>query len=157
MLRLGENKTPTSQNVNEYLDQMEMMIYNLKSCNSKENINRFKTDLAFLNLTLLKLYNLTPFNSGEDLEEVLNQLVLTVDTSEESYTCTETHWNQLGIKTIKREVKLENDEVIYRCVCAEDASIEGQLFKAGQILPQRPEKSIKTKAVDFVALEGYFT
>lgn len=157
MLRLGENKIPTSQNVNEYLEQMEMMIYNLKSCNSKENINRFKTDLAFLNLTLLKLYNVTPFNSGEDLEEVLNQLVLTVDTSEESYTCTETHWNQLGIKTIKREVKLENDEVIYRCVCAEDASIEGQLFKAGQILPQRPEKSIRTKAADFVALEGYFT
>jgi hypothetical protein len=63
----------------------------------------------------------------------------------------------MGIKTIKREVKLENDEIIYRCICAEDATVEGVFFKAGQILPQRPEKSIRTKAADFVALEGYFT
>lgn len=157
MNRVGDTDLPNSDKVNQILEHIGSLVYSLKVNNNKDNINIFKTELALMNFQLMKLYNLTPFNAGEDLEEILNQMVLTVDTSEEDYLCTETHWNQLGVKTIKREITLDNNEIIYRCICAEDTEIKGySVIKAGQILPQHPEKTIRAKAADFVALQGYF-
>ena len=155
--RTGDNGLPNHKRVDAKLDRMIELLYSLKMSNNKEAINVFKTELALLHLTLLETYNATPFNAGEDLEEILNQLVLTVDTDEEGYLQTEKHYNDLGIKTIKREITLGNNEVIYRCICAEDWEAEGYTpVKAGAILPQRPEKIIRAKAADFVALENYF-
>lgn len=157
MTRLGEPVHPSVTASNYYLAEMEEIIFGLKTTNNKETINLFKTNLARLNILMSKLYCSTPFNSGEDMETLLNQMSLNVDTSEEEYLSTEQHWNSLGVKTIRREVTLESGEVIYRCICAEHVQVpDVGLFLVNQNLPKYPQIPMQAKAADYVAIEGYF-
>lgn len=154
--RSGHTPYASQSKANQFLEEMEEIIYNLKTLNNKNTIHLFKTQLALLNVGLLKLYNATPFNSGEDLEDVLNQMSLAVDTSEEAYLVTEKYWNGYGIKTIRHEVTLDNGEVIYRCICAEDVQTSIGTFVKSQVLSSKNANPIQVKAADLVSLEGYF-
>lgn len=157
MTRLGETTQPSVTASNFYLDEMEELIFSLKATNNKDSINVFKTNLARLNILMSKLYSSTPFNSGEDMEALLNQMSLNVDTSEEEYLSTEKYWNDLGVKTIKREVTLETGEIIYRCICAETIQPKpGLVLMQNQVLGKYPAVALQAKAADYVAIEGYF-
>ena len=154
--RLGDNGVVSSSKVNSILDEMQGMIYTLKQLNRKATMDSFKTTLVALNLELLKLYNATPFDSGIELEDYIDQLSLTVDTTEKDYLDTEKYWNGLGVKTIKRVVTLDSGEEIYRCVCAETIKLDFTTINKGDLLHQHPKREIKLKPVDFFAIEEFF-
>lgn len=152
MLRLGESTQPNICNTNMLLEELERLVYDLKVLKTKETISLFKTTLAQTQITLLKLYNTTPFSVGEDVEQLIDQMSLMVDTSEEEYLETERYWNNQGCKTIKRIVTLDSGEVVYRCIAAE-ARIG--ICKEGDILPKYPEREFRVKPADYLALENY--
>lgn len=153
VLERGGVQLPVSSKLaNVYLDSISELAQSLKQHNNRENIVIFKTNLAELLLTVLKLYNTTPFDSGEDLEALINGLSLQVDATEEEYLETERFWNGQGIKTIKRIVTLESGEQVYRCVAAEG---QPPMINEGDILKPMPVEPLTVRPVDFVSLEGY--
>lgn len=154
MKRIGEVPLVGKQRADLYLDELEQLLFDLRAFNNKETFSLFKHKLATFNLTLSKLYNSVPFNSGEDLEQLLDHLSLSVDTSEESYMKTEALWNAKGIETIRTVEQLESGEKIYRCVAANSSSEHN--IQVGDVLP--PEISTKhiIKPADGINFLNYF-
>ena len=154
MRRLGEVPLVSKSKADYYLDEIERICFELKTFNNEQTFSLFKHRLSELNLTVSKLYNSVPFNSGQDLENLLDSLSLTVDTSEKEYEETERYWNSKGVETIKTTEKIESGEVIYRCVAA-DAFPELEIAM-GQILETERSKLKAPKTIDSINFLDYF-
>lgn len=152
--RLGEPVGFSQTLANNLIEDLEQILFDLKVFNTKEAVHLFKNRLAALNLNVAKLYNATPFNSGEDLEDLLNGYALSIDTSEEDYLKTEAYWNGKGVATIKNQDTISSGEVVYRCICAEDN--HEQKVVVGDILSPERYFSVKTKPADIMTFLNYF-
>lgn len=105
-------------------------------------------------VALSKLYNSVPFDSGTDLEVLLDNLSLSVDTSEEDFAKTETHWNKQGVATIKTVESLDTGERIYRCIAALDHPDLN--IQEGQILIPAKQQEVKFPPADGINFLNYF-
>lgn len=154
MKRLGESPLVSKNQADHYIDELERLVFELRAFNTKKAFSLFKHRLAELNLTVSKLYNSVPFDSGSDLENLLDQLSLAVDTSEEEYDITEKYWNSQGVETIKTTENAGTGETIYRCIAANDYLELG--LKSGQIL--KPNRSLNTppRTIDSINFLNYF-
>ena len=154
MKRLGEPPLVSKQQANHYLDELERLVFELKAFNTKETFSLFKHRLAELNFTVSKLYNSVPFDSGADLESLLDQISLAVDTSEEDYEATEKHWNSKGVETIKTTENAGTGETIYRCISANDyAELE---INTGDILKPLRGLIPPSRTIDPINFLNYF-
>ena len=154
MKRIGETPLVSKSKADSYLEQMEQLIFDLRAFNTKETFSLFKQRLATLNLTLSKLYNSVPFDSGTDLEVLLDNLSLSVDTSEEDFAKTETLWNKQGVATIKTVESLDTGERIYRCIAALD--YPDLNIQEGQILIPAKQQEVKFPPADGINFLNYF-
>lgn len=154
MKRLGESPLVSKNNADHYIDELERLVFELKAFNTKEAFNLFKHRLTELNFTVSKLYNSVPFDSGSDLENLLDQLSLTVDTSDEDYEATEKHWNSLGVETIKTTESAGTGETIYRCISASNYSDLNIIM--GQILQPKRSLVAPPRTIDGINFLNYF-
>ena len=154
MKRLGEVPVVSRSRAERYIEEIEQLTFDLKLFNNKEGFSLFKQRLAQLNYTVSKLYNSVPFNSGDDLEMLLNMLALKVDTNEEDYLKTEAYWNEQGVETIRTIEELDTGECIYRCIAAN--TYEELLIKAGDLLKPMGKKEAVFPPADGVNLLNYF-
>ena len=100
------------------------------------------------------MYSVTPFNSGEDLEQLLDGYALAVDTSEEDYLKTEDYWNSKGVETIKTIDALESGEKIYRCISVHE--YRELIITVGQILNPELLDEVRVKPADELSFLNYF-
>lgn len=154
MERTGENVVLSKASADRYLDEIDRLVFDAKTFNTKETIHLFKQRLALLNLTVSKLYSVTPFNSGEDLEQLLDGYALAVDTSEEDYLKTEDFWNGKGVETIKTIDTLESGEKIYRCISVHNYPELN--ITIGQILNPERSDEVRVKPADELSFLNYF-
>ena len=154
MLRLGEKPLVSKKRAEQYLDELEQILFDLRAFNTKEGFTLFKQRLAMLNLSVSKLYNSVPFNSGEDLEELLDHLSLSVDTAEEDYLKTEKFWNDKGVETIRVVEEVGTGERIYRCVASSASEEHG--VHVGDILKPQSKKPRPMKPADAINFLNYF-
>ena len=136
-----------SQNLNE------LAVYN-----TPKGMRLFRAKLAETMVEFVRLYNQTPFNPADDIETLVDNLSLEVDTNEDHYKETESVYNALGVKTIKREVTIGNEK-IYRCICAEEVYVKSTTttYKVNQILkPSRSNPIPKFTSIDDLQFSNYF-
>ena len=154
MKRLGEYPEVSKERAEGYLDELEQLICDLRIFNTEPTFSLFKSKLAMLNFTVSKLYNSVPFNSGIDLEQLLDSLSLSVDTSIEDFDKTEQYWNEKGVSTIRREEESGTGETIYRCVAVE--AYPDLEIKKGQFLTSTHGLKSHVSPADGVNFLGYF-
>lgn len=158
MTRLGENQSANWKNINKQIEIIEELSYNLSFNGERNDINRLRAAMVQMQTNLLKLYNICKIDSGEDLGEWFEQLSLETINSEEEYLEVEKFWNDHGVQTIKREVALDNGEVIFRVIAGNDVNhTELGKFNKGDILPKRRAPYPKFKSIlesDFNAFKG---
>lgn len=154
MERTGECTVLSKTSADKYLDDIDRLVFDLKTFNTKDGVHLFKQRLALLNLTVSKLYSVTPFNSGEDLEQLLDGYALGVDTSEEDYLKTEDFWNSKGVETIKTIDDLESGEKVYRCISVHNYPELG--ISLGQILNPERLGNVKVNPADVLTFLNYF-
>lgn len=154
MKRIGETPLISKRRAENYIDELEQLLFDLRAFNNQDTFSLFKQRLAQLNLTVSKLYNSVPFNSGEDLEVLIDHLSLSIDTNEKDFGVTEAHWNAQGVATIKTVEELDSGERLYRCIAATDVPalniIEGQLLE-----PQK-KNQMRFPPADGVNFLNYF-
>ena len=144
--RLGEEKIIDYQAVAEKMEVLGPKLIELQALNQVSTMGLFRVKLAEFMIEVASIYNSTPFNAGDDLENTLNHMSLQVDTTVDEYLETEEHWNKQGIKTIRREYRLPSGELIYRCIDAD----------TGQLLESIKPTKLKLSAVDDLVLGNYF-
>ena len=154
MKRLGETPLVSKAKADGYLDELEQLIFDLRAFNGKDTFSLFKQRLATLNLTVSKLYNSVPFNSGVDLEMLIDTLSLGIDTNEQDFGKTEAHWNVQGVATIKSIEEAESGENLYRCVAAQ--TYPELNIVEGQILSPLKSRDLRFPPVDGVNFLNYF-
>lgn len=144
--RNGDEKVVDFEAVSEKLDALSPRLIELQGLNQVSTIALFRMKLAEFMIEAASLYNSTPFTPGEDLEHTLNHLSLQIDTTVDEYLETEKYWNDKGYQTIRREVRLNSGELVYRCAD----------LNTGRLL--EPIKGIRLKlpAVDDLILGNYF-
>ena len=155
--RIGLQSPKTEDFVNKEIDGLIEALYKLRSFNTEKGLLHFRKGLATSMLQMVNIYNNTPFNPADDLEVTIDAVSLAVDTNEEQYLETEKHYNDLGIRTIKREVSL-GSEKIYRCVVAEEVEVDGVVYKEGSVLTPifKQPKRATFPAIDDLQFSNYF-
>lgn len=143
--RLGEEKLIGSKLVDNRLKTLEGRIAELQGLNQPATLSLFRMKLAEFMIEAANIYNATPFNAGEDLEQTLNHMSLQIDVTVEEFLLTENHWNAQGFRTIRQEHRLPSGELIYRCLDAD----------TGLLLSPFKQIKLKLSAIDDLILGNY--
>lgn len=156
--RVGQQQVVDKEKVDQSIELISQNLNELAVYNTPKGMRLFRAKLAETMVEFVRLYNQTPFNPADDIETLVDNLSLEVDTNDDHYKETESVYNALGVKTIKREVTIGNEK-IYRCICAEEVYVKSTntTYKVNQILkPSRSNPIPKFTSIDDLQFSNYF-